>query len=148
MWGGEYDDCGDSVAVDWDIVFGCRGDDIGPVQTSGSAYVYSSSRENGDPCTVDEAWQCPAGFCVDGVCCDAACGDGATDDCQACSVEGGATTDGVCGPMRADFASTYVCREGTDLCDAAETCSPDSLTCPDDQLEAEGAVSPGVGGRL
>ena len=41
---------------------------------------------------------CSSGTCVDGVCCGSACAGGA-NDCQACSVLGGADRNGVCAPV-------------------------------------------------
>jgi hypothetical protein len=47
----------------------------------------------GTPCANAET--CASGFCKDGVCCDTDCGFDLTD-CQACTVAGGASADGVC----------------------------------------------------
>ncbi|WP_437819422.1 hypothetical protein [Sorangium sp. So ce1078] len=44
----------------------------------------------GDACTSGD--ECPSGACVSGVCCDRAC----TSSCEACSVEMGATRNGIC----------------------------------------------------
>ncbi|WP_437971077.1 kelch repeat-containing protein [Sorangium sp. So ce260] len=44
----------------------------------------------GDACTSGD--ECPSGACVSGICCDRAC----TSSCEACSVETGATRNGIC----------------------------------------------------
>lgn len=76
---------------------------------------------------------CGGGPCVDGVCCDSPCGGGA-EDCQNCSVAGGAVADGVCTPAAADV----VCRPSAGTCDAAEFCPGNAGTCPDDMPAADG----------
>ncbi len=87
----------------------------------------------GIPCTMPS--QCATNFCVDGMCCENACGNGATDDCQACSIAAGSSTDGLCNPLQA----TTECRASTDACDAAESCDGMATTCPMDVLEKAGA---------
>lgn len=52
---------------------------------------------------------CASGFCIDGVCCTTRCGGGALDDCEACSVTGGGTTDGTCTALSAAIAPTVIC---------------------------------------
>ncbi len=86
----------------------------------------------GEACLNDAT--CLSGFCVDGVCCDSACGAGATDDCQACSVAAGATTDGTCAPL----AAATECRAAAGDCDVAEACDGTATTCPADALTAAG----------
>ncbi len=86
----------------------------------------------GAPCAEDAA--CASGHCADGVCCDSACGGGDPSDCQACSVSGGAPTDGVCSPLRAATS----CRAATGVCDLAETCDGTSTTCPLDVARPDG----------
>jgi hypothetical protein len=49
---------------------------------------------NGAPCAG--AADCASSFCVDGVCCGGACGGNNSNDCRACSLAAGGTTDGVC----------------------------------------------------
>ncbi len=84
---------------------------------------------NGLACSQDAA--CASGFCVDGVCCDGACGGGAGNDCQACSVAAGGTTNGACTPVRADAA--VVCRPSAVACDVAEVCDGTAPLCPADE---------------
>jgi hypothetical protein len=57
-----------------------------------STFIYDPTRSTGSVCSL--SWQCSSGACVDGRCCNSAC----TSDsvCRACSVERGATEDGVC----------------------------------------------------
>ncbi|MEZ4444130.1 MAG: MYXO-CTERM sorting domain-containing protein [Polyangiaceae bacterium] len=87
---------------------------------------------NGSPCNTPN--DCSSGFCVDGVCCDSACGLGASDDCQACSVNQGAMTDGVCAPL----AAATNCRPAAGLCDADEFCDGTNVACPADVLATQG----------
>ncbi len=44
----------------------------------------------GNACTSDD--ECPGGACVEGICCDRAC----TSSCEACTVDSGASQNGVC----------------------------------------------------
>jgi hypothetical protein len=78
--------------------------------------------------------ECPSGFCVDGVCCDTACGGGDPTDCLACSVAGGASSDGTCAPA----APGALCRPGAG-CDAAERCDGAGGACPPDAPASDGA---------
>ncbi|MCA9695358.1 MAG: hypothetical protein KC636_37610, partial [Myxococcales bacterium] len=94
---------------------------------TGSAYVFRLAFDQGDPCDADE--DCQTGACVDGVCCDDPCGGG-VDDCQACSVEKGATKDGVCELLAADVE----CRPAAGGCDEPEVCDGVNLECPEDQF--------------
>jgi MYXO-CTERM domain-containing protein len=75
----------------------------------------------------DDASVCGSGYCVDGVCCDTACGASSGDDCQACSVDQGASADGFCDLLGA----AHVCRSAESACDAEETCDG-GLDCPKD----------------
>jgi hypothetical protein len=75
-------------------------------------------------------------FCVDGVCCTSACGGGNPNDCQACAVAAGGTTDGTCTPL----TTPQTCRPSDGVCDVAETCSPSSLDCPSDSFAASSQV--------
>lgn len=62
------------------------------VQVPLETFIYDPTRSQGAECAHD--WQCHSGACVDGRCCDGACTSDAT--CRACSVERGASEDGVC----------------------------------------------------
>ncbi|MCY1070215.1 SBBP repeat-containing protein [Nannocystis sp. RBIL2] len=95
------------------------------------SFIVQFAQPIGGACASTD--DCDGGPCVDGVCCDSPCGDGA-DDCQACSAAQGAVADGVCSLLAADF----VCRPSAAACDAAELCSGDSITCPEDQQAADG----------
>ena len=133
--GGAGDLLGFSVALSADkLIAGAPFDD-----DVGSAYVYVVPAF---ACTTDA--QCSTGFCVDGVCCDSACGGGSVDDCMACSVFAGASTDGTCGPRLAG----KVCREATTGfgCDAPEMCDGLSSACPADTVTAAGVeCRPAIG---
>jgi|GEM_PF-1961506 len=78
---------------------------------------------------------CGGGDCVDGVCCDSVCGNGDPNDCQACSIAAGATTDGICAPL---VAATQ-CRAAVNDCDTAEVCDGTATACPTDAAKANGA---------
>ena len=71
------------------------------------------------------ASDCLTGFCVDNVCCETQCGNGA-NDCQACSVAAGSSTNGRC---EVTVAGTE-CRAAAGLCDRAEVCNGTSPSCP------------------
>lgn len=103
-------------------------------------YVMRIGLEEGDACTADT--QCLSSACVDAVCCDTACGGGATNDCQACSVARGATTNGTCAPL----AGGTACRASAGVCDVAEVCDGSSPACPADARAADGTACPdGIG---
>jgi hypothetical protein len=107
------------------------------VDNGGSAYAYTFSElALGAPCQTDVA--CLSGHCVDGVCCDTACGRGDARDCQACSLQAGASADGTCGPATA----ATLCRPGGE-CDAAEHCDGTALTCPADVFAPDGSLCAG-----
>jgi hypothetical protein len=77
-------------------------------------------------CTMGS--ECPSGFCVDSFCCSSACGGGDPNDCQACSISAGGTTNGTCTPL----TTAPVCYDAN-LCDSTQgdlRCQNDSLTCP------------------
>jgi MYXO-CTERM domain-containing protein len=111
---------GFSVGVSgvWAMV-GAYGEDSGG-SAAGAAYVSGLKGTNGESC--NGALDCISGYCVDGVCCDNACGGGDVNDCIACSMAAGATTDGVCG-SRGDGSA---CDDGL-YCNGTETCT--SGTC-------------------
>ncbi|HET6280877.1 MAG TPA: HYR domain-containing protein, partial [Polyangia bacterium] len=90
--------------------------------------VASAGADLGTPCGAGA--DCASTLCVDGVCCDGACGGGAADDCQACSVAKGATSNGTCTLLSA----AQVCRASAGPCDVAETCTGTSADCPVDQV--------------
>ncbi|WAS98849.1 hypothetical protein [Nannocystis punicea] len=100
-------------------------------ETGWDSFLVQFTQPIGSACASPD--DCDGGPCVDGVCCDSACGDGA-DDCQACSAAQGAVADGVCSLLAADV----VCRPSAAACDAAEFCPGDAVTCPEDQLAADG----------
>jgi photosystem II stability/assembly factor-like uncharacterized protein len=86
-----------------------------------------------------------SGFCVDGVCCDTACGGGATDDCQACSVAAGGTTDGTCTPSTGNACDDGNACTQTDTCQNG-TCSGNAVVCAaSGQCHAAGTCNPGTG---
>jgi hypothetical protein len=84
-------------------------------------------RTDGHACTPLLVGECKSGFCIDGVCCDTSCGGG-VDDCQACAVARGASTDGACAPLSAGT----VCRPSSGRpCDRTDTCDGTSVLCTD-----------------
>ncbi len=89
---------------------------------------------DGEPCSSGAA--CLSGFCVDGVCCGSACGGDNPSDCQACSIEAGASADGVCETL----GSSVECRPEAGDCDVAESCDGSSVSCPDDEVLGGGTV--------
>jgi MYXO-CTERM domain-containing protein len=88
---------------------------------------------NGAPCTA--AADCQSAACVDGVCCNSACGNGA-NDCQACSIAAGASTDGTCAPI----AAGTQCRASAGECDVAESCDGTATVCPADGVAGTDVV--------
>lgn len=131
---GEADDrFGVAVGLSPDTaVIVAQNDSINMNFRQGSAYVYARLSSNGNACATGDA--CASGFCVDGVCCDNACGGGVADDCQACSVAAGASTNGSC----AVFSSGTECRAAADICDVSEACDGVSGVCPADAKQAAG----------
>ena len=119
--------CGNALWLDFNDLLVAT-----PLSIAGGA-VFSNSvnLSNGEACT--SASHCASGFCVDGVCCNSLCGNGATD-CQACSRAQNGTTNGTCTPLR----SARECRRAEGPCDAAESCSTSSRTCPTDRKKASG----------
>lgn len=102
-----------------------------------ATFVFAAQHPNGEECEDDD--ECLDGACIDGVCCDQRCGEG-VDDCEACSVADGATTDGVCGPLRGERAGEVVCRVSAGGCDPEETCVGSSRSCPADLHSPSGEV--------
>lgn len=95
-------------------------------------FDFQPQRDLGEAC--DEGVQCLSDFCVDGVCCNEAC-VGGESDCQACSTEAGAATDGTCGAIAdQNDASAIVCRASVGPCDVEETCDHTSRVCPANAL--------------
>lgn len=62
--------------------------------------VYRPERSVSSRCDANS--QCLSGVCVDGRCCDRACG---TASCEVCSVERGASANGVCTPQPEEVCS-------------------------------------------
>ncbi len=86
---------------------------------------------DGDGCSVER--RCLSDLCVDGVCCATSCGGG-LDDCLACSVAMGGSSDGTCTPR----VSGAVCRPASGACDAAEVCDGAGAACPIDAAMSDG----------
>jgi hypothetical protein len=108
-----------AVAIDGDAaVVGAWQEDGsgGTLANRGAAYAFSLLAEDGDECFA--ASECVSGECIDGVCCESACGDGDVDDCVACSIALGSTSDGACEPV----ADTSPCSDGV-YCNGEETCA-------------------------
>ena len=82
--------------------------------------------EDGEPCSNDGL--CLSRACVDGVCCADRCGAGSSDDCAACSLAAGGSTDGHCTPVVAGL----LCRAVDGECDRPEVCDGSEITCPPD----------------
>src|SRR4029079_11402392 len=97
-----------------------------------TATLYDASFALG--CTSNS--QCTTGFCVNGVCCDTACNSG----CGACNLTGKL---GICSAV----ASGTVCRAALGACDAAETCSGSSLSCPTGRTAGAGTVCAAASGN-
>lgn len=132
--GGAYDQFGMAVAFAGDSLFVGQSDKDWNI---GAVYEFVLPSANGVACSTGQT--CESGFCVDGVCCDAACGGGDGTDCQACSVNMGAATNGVCAPI----AAGSTCRAATFDCDAAEVCDGSSMACPADMVSSDGSVCAG-----
>jgi hypothetical protein len=79
-------------------------------------HACAAQQERGLSCASDA--QCATGFCSDRVCCDHACNGG----CDACVVELGASSDGVCTPLPAGSRGSPAC--------APFFCTGDSGDCP------------------
>ncbi|UQA55776.1 kelch repeat-containing protein [Polyangium aurulentum] len=91
--------------------------------TSAERYVLPSPL--GSACV--DADECASGFCADGVCCDTACSAGA---CDACTVAGGAASDGVCALLTGTACDDGDLCTSEDTCQAG-TCAPGSpVVCP------------------
>jgi MYXO-CTERM domain-containing protein len=90
----------------------------------------------GNTCTADT--DCASTRCVEGVCCNSACNGGG---CEACSVAGGAPTNGTCSGL-----TGKVCNDGdactkNDQC-TGRVCGGTSYTCAaPDQCHQAGACS-------
>ena len=125
--GAAVDLLGTAVALDGDTALvGAPLDDTAPGRDVGSAYVFRLGPGNGEPCASGAA--CASGFCVDGVCCDTACGGGAGDDCQACSVAAGASSNGACGPTTGNACSDESACTVVDAC-ASGVCAGAGSPC-------------------
>ncbi len=111
-----YDGFGRSVSISGDTtIVGARYESTGG-SSAGAAYVFEFVfLPDGEECTADT--DCLNSHCVDGVCCNIACGGNDTDDCQACSIAAGATTDGVC-----ENLTGTTCDDGS-FCNGTETCT-------------------------
>ena len=103
----------------------------------GQAQTHRIGLQNGDACA--QASQCASNSCVDGVCCNTACGDGATNDCQACSIGAGGTSNGTCTALSGTVAPTVRCRNAAGACDVDDYCTAGSMVCVD-QLVASTTV--------
>ncbi|MCA9622014.1 MAG: hypothetical protein KC731_23485 [Myxococcales bacterium] len=88
---------------------------VGFLFPAGKAYALDLEGTLGDPCTA--AFQCDTGHCVDGVCCNEGCVGGATDDCWACSIAAGASSDGTCKHV----TNGSSCDDG-DACTGTDVC--------------------------
>jgi uncharacterized protein (TIGR03382 family) len=99
------------------------------------AHLYRSHSLNpGETCS--DADDCLSGFCEDRVCCQSGCGDSSATDCQACSRDAGASTNGLCGLV----TSGVLCRPALGACDVREVCDGVSLACPADQVVDAGTL--------
>ncbi len=87
----------------------------------------TAKKPNGVAC--GSANQCSSGNCVDGVCCNSACGEA----CDACNLAGSV---GTC----ALSPTTVQCRAAAGECDAAESCTGTSATCPANVMAPTSAV--------
>jgi hypothetical protein len=101
----------------------------------------------GQRCTQNS--QCESGFCADGFCCSAACGGSNRSDCQACSVQLGASANGTCTIVPAAF--NYICRDyavrgDNPQCDVREYCNGTSAACPADLGQRAGLACVRAGG--
>ncbi len=113
--GAQGDELGISVALAADTALvGAHGDDD-QGNDSGAAYVFALRKEDGAPCA--EGDECATAYCADSVCCDDPCGGNSPDDCRACSIAAGASTDGVCG----DVDNGADCDDGL-FCTADDSC--------------------------
>ncbi len=163
---------GISAAVSCDTAVAGAPYDSDMGDLSGSAYVFLLKKDDGEPCT--KSCECNSTYCVDGFCCDSACGGGVTNDCYACSIAAGATTNGVCDPLTGDPCDDGVFCNGTETCadgvcgastgdpcpgpdgdaDCIESCNenadscsgndPDGTPCPDGTCLA--GICKGTGG--
>lgn len=86
---------------------------------------------------------CADGYCVDGVCCESPCGGGVLD-CQACSIDAGASQNGRCEIL----PTTFVCRpvQFPECDDAPEQCIDLGPDCPADTPINEGGMCGADGG--
>ncbi len=75
----------------------CDADMVNHANADITPGVVLAAKALGVPCNT--VIECLSLLCVDSVCCDATCGSGDTTDCVACSIAGGATTDGTCGSI-------------------------------------------------
>lgn len=90
-------------------------------------------RALGSACTSNE--ECGEGFCTEGVCCDTACGNGDPNDCQACSVAQGASSDGTCTFLPPSHQCRAASTNPLDVCDAPEVCTGSDAACPPDTVK-------------
>ncbi|MBI3184096.1 MAG: SBBP repeat-containing protein [Myxococcales bacterium] len=90
----------------------------------------------GSACAVGA--DCASGYCADGVCCGSAC----SGDCEACSTDAGAGSNGACSLL----LGTYLCRAAADLCDSPEYCPGWDAGCPPDQLAPPSQLCRGMAG--
>ncbi len=121
---------GDNLAVGWAKPGEATTAPSGVIPgTQLSPYV-ASLLANGSACSAGS--QCTSANCVDGVCCNTTCGGGVAD-CQACNLTGSV---GTC----TNAPNTTVCRAAAGTCDAAESCTGSSPTCPTDAKLASGTV--------
>jgi hypothetical protein len=100
-------------------------------------FITASDGAMGSICS--KSADCTSSNCVDGVCCDTACGGGDLTDCLACSMPAGATTNGVCGAVKAGV----VCRGLVGPCDLPETCDGTLTSCPQNAVATDGTPCTG-----
>ncbi len=103
-----------SLSDDTLIITAPQNDDNG--DSSGSVYIFQPGAPVGigEPCASDV--QCMSSYCVDGVCCDEACGGNNLNDCEACSLNFGATQDGICSDLDGTFCSDDDATTFDDFC--------------------------------
>lgn len=112
----------------------------GPPALSGAFYEFIQRGQLGDTCATD--LDCASNFCVDAVCCNSACGRTGpgmdnVNDCQACAIAAGGSSNGMCSAARGG----QVCQPGAPGgCDLDSICPEGSMVCPVAQTKPDGTV--------